>query len=220
MPGNELFQLTDVWLERPREDGTMQPVLRGLSLAIPGDGITCLIGPSGSGKSTILRLLNRLDDPTRGQIAFRGQELRSLDPMRVRRQVAMVLQTPVMLPGTVRDNLEAGLRIHGQSLSDPGAWLERVELSPDMLNKKARDLSGGEKQRVALARSLATQPEVLLLDEVTASLDAASGAAVEQLVLNLKLPAIWVSHNMEQVRRVAAHVFRLEAGRIQEEVRA
>lgn len=218
MAPSELFHLTDVWLERPREDGAMQPVLRGVTLAIPDGGITCLIGPSGSGKSTILRLLNRLEDPTRGQVSFRGQDVRSLDPIALRRRVAMVLQTPVMLPGTVRANLEAGLRIRGESLREPGAWLERVGLSPDMLNKNARDLSGGEKQRVALARTLATQPEALLLDEVTASLDAKSAAAVEDLVVGLKLPAVWVSHNTEQVRRVAAHVLRLEGGRVDQEV--
>jgi putative ABC transport system ATP-binding protein len=215
----DLFRLTDVWMERALENHT-QEVLRGITLAIPAEGISCLIGPSGSGKSTILRLLNRLEDPTRGQIAFRGQDLKSLDPLDLRRRAGQVLQIPVMLPGTVRDNLEAGARVRGQTLPDPGTWLEQVGLSPAMLTKDARDLSGGEKQRVALARTLATRPEVLLLDEVTASLDPDSAAGVEQLILGLNLPAVWVSHDMAQVGRVARHVYRLDAGILREEAAA
>jgi len=211
-----LFDVHDVWLDYRRENGQRQTVLQGATVTIHGGAITCLVGSSGSGKSSLLRLLNRLEEPGRGQIDFCGRALPDLDPLDLRRRVALVPQTPTMLPGTVLDNLEAGARLRGRRLEDPGAWLGRVGLTGDFVTKQARDLSGGEKQRVALIRTLATQPEVLLLDEVTSSLDPDSEALVEQLLVSLNLPVVWVSHDADQVRRVAAHVLRLENGQIRE----
>lgn len=106
-----LFTLNHVGLDRPGPDGAPLRVLSDLTGSIPAQGITCLVGPSGAGKSTLLRLLNRLDEPTRGSIQYRGQDLRSFAPTELRRRVALVLQTPVMLPGTVQQNLEAGLAL-------------------------------------------------------------------------------------------------------------
>lgn len=211
-----LFSLEDVFLERMGPGGQVQQVLRGASAEIPPTGITCLVGPSGAGKSTLLRLLNRLEDPDRGRVTFRGHDLRALNPLEHRRRMGMAFQSPVMLPGTVAANLEAGPRLRGAQLAEPGEWLERVGLSPGMLAKPAAELSGGEKQRVALARTLAAGPEALLLDEVTASLDEASARLVEQVVTRLGIPAVWISHDMAQVRRVASLVLRVEDGRVTE----
>lgn len=111
-----LFTLEAVTLQRIGPDGRLRAILDGLSLAIPDRGITCLMGSSGSGKSTILRLLNRLEEPTTGEIVFRGEPLRAMAPSALRRRVGLVLQSPVMLPGTVRENLEAGLRLRGGRL--------------------------------------------------------------------------------------------------------
>ncbi|HEY3365690.1 MAG TPA: ATP-binding cassette domain-containing protein [Symbiobacteriaceae bacterium] len=216
----ELFTLEDIWLERPGEKGATQVILGGITGGIAVARITCLVGASGSGKSTLLRLLNRLEDPTRGRIRLRGQELTAADPFELRRRVGLVLQTPVMLPGTVRENLSAGLRIRGQSLPDPERWLERVGLPVSMLDRDARELSGGEKQRIALARTLVPGPEVLLLDEVTSSLDAEAAAGIEQLIQQLGVPVIWVSHDLNQVRRLADRVYRLQAGQLTAEVSA
>lgn len=213
-----LFELHDVWKEQPAPGGKVREILRGVTAAIPGDGITCIVGASGTGKSTLLRLLNRLADPTRGQISFRGRPLTEYDPLELRRQAGMVVQLPVMLPGTVHDNLAAGLLIRGARLDEPEAWLRRVGLDPSLLERKAGDLSGGERQRVALARTLVTRPQALLLDEVTASLDAEAAAGVERLILELGLPAVWISHDPAQVRRVARHVLRLENGLLRQEV--
>ncbi|HYG60728.1 MAG TPA: ATP-binding cassette domain-containing protein [Symbiobacteriaceae bacterium] len=215
-----MFQLNDVWYEYTRENGQVQTILQGVTLELGAGGVTCVVGPSGSGKSSLLRLLNRLADPTRGAIAFREKPLVDWNPLELRRRVALVPQTPVMLPGTVQDNLEAGLRLRNQQLHDPAAWLDRMGLPAGLLTKNARDLSGGEKQRLALARTLVTKPEVLLLDEVTSSLDPASTALVEGLVAGLGLPVVWISHDMEQVRRVADLVLRLEAGQVREAVLA
>lgn len=110
---SSLFTLQDLRLERPGPEGQPVPVLADLTGTIPEAGITCLVGPSGAGKSTLLRLLNRLEEPTRGAITYRGRDLRTIPPTELRRRVALVLQTPVMLPGTVHENLEAGLALRG-----------------------------------------------------------------------------------------------------------
>lgn len=212
-----LFVLQEVWKEYPAEGGRVNTILRGASVCLPEGGITCLVGPSGSGKSTVLRLLNRLEDPGRGRILFRGQDLAVTDPAGLRRQVGLVFQSPVMLPGTVRHNLEAGVRLRGLGLPDPADRLEMVGLPGRLLDQDARELSGGEKQRVALARTLAVGPEVLLLDEITASLDNEAAAGVERLIRGLGLAVVWVSHDPAQVRRVADRVFRLEKGLLAEQ---
>ncbi|HLO04774.1 MAG TPA: ATP-binding cassette domain-containing protein [Symbiobacteriaceae bacterium] len=232
-----LFTLNHVGLDRTGPDGAPRPILADLTGAIPESGITCLVGPSGAGKSTLLRLLNRLEEPTRGSLQYRGQDLRSLPPTELRRRVALVLQSPVMLPGTVQENLEAGLALRAQAamrpgfslklaalkspqtiglLDDPGAHLERVGLPSSYLAKDAAALSGGERQRLALARTLATEPEVLLLDEVTASLDPESTRLIEAVVRGWGRPIIMISHSPEQVERMADRVLRLEAGRLRE----
>jgi putative ABC transport system ATP-binding protein len=234
-----LFTLNHVGLDRVGPDGETRTILADLTGAIPGEGITCLVGPSGAGKSTLLRLLNRLEEPTRGEIQYQGQSLRAYSPMALRRRVALVLQTPVMLPGTVQANLEAGLALRGEPaapalhpervkrrfwntlpttgfLVDPGAHLERVGLPASYLQKEATALSGGERQRLALARTLAIEPEVLLLDEVTASLDPESTRLIESVVRGWGRPVIMVSHSPEQVERLADRILRLEAGRLRE----
>lgn len=230
-----LFTLNHVGLDRPGADGSPKPILSDLTGAIPAQGITCLVGPSGAGKSTLLRLRNRLLEPTRGSIQYRGQDLRCLPPTELRRRVALVLQTPVMLPGSVQENLEAGLALWADRpgtspswlsrlkapptigyLADPGAQLERVGLDPSYLTKEATALSGGERQRLALARTLVTEPEVLLLDEVTASLDPESTRLIESVVRSWGRPVIMISHSPEQVERMADRVLRLEGGRLTE----
>lgn len=216
MSSPQLFALVDVWKDHPEPNGQRHTVLHGIQVSFAAQGISCLVGASGSGKSTLLRLLNRLEDPDRGHVLFKDRDVCTLDPQDLRRRIGLVVQTPVMLPGTVRNNLEAGLRVRGLRLDDPAAWLTRVGLAANLLDRPAKDLSGGEKQRVALARTLATGPEALLLDEVTGSLDPDAATAVESLITGLKLPAIWVSHDMTQVERVATRVYRLEAGALRE----
>lgn len=213
---SSLFTLDGVSLYRPDREGQVRPILQDVSLSIPDRTITCIIGPSGAGKSTLLRLLNRLEEPSHGSVAYRGQAVTAIAPTVLRRRVGLVLQTPVMLPGTVRQNLEAGLSLQGRSLPNPEEWLRRLGLSPGVLDRPAADLSGGEKQRVSLARTLVTESETLLLDEVTASLDPDSAAVVEGLVLQSGLPAVWVSHDPAQVRRVAGRILRVENGSVEE----
>lgn len=171
---------------------------------IPNAGVTALLGPSGAGKSTMLRCCNRLEVPTEGVVRFRGDDIAQVDVLRLRRRVAMVFQRPTPFPGTCRDNL----LVAQPALTDPEAraLLERVQLDPEFLDRPATELSGGEAQRLCLARSLAVEPEVVLMDEVTSSVDPAAKRAIEALARGLAdggIPIVWVTHDLAQARRLA-----------------
>jgi putative ABC transport system ATP-binding protein len=188
-------------------------VLGDVSLAIP-PGSTALVGPSGSGKSTLLRLLNRLADPDEGTVRFHGTDVRELDPLELRRRVGLVPQLPAPVPGTVADNVCFGPRLHGEDV-DPEPPLRLAGLDPSFAERDASRLSVGEQQRVMLARALALEPEVLLLDEPTASLDAAATRAVEDALRELHgLSFVLVTHDREQAERLAERTIKLEAGRV------
>jgi putative ABC transport system ATP-binding protein len=178
--------------------------LRHVSGTLADCGLVALVGRSGSGKSTLLRCCNGLEAPDEGTIRFRGVDLRDLDVLDLRRRVGMVFQRPTPFPGTVRDNL----RVAAPELDDAGAreLLGRVRLSGDFLERTATELSGGEAQRLCLARSLAVGPEVLLMDEATSSLDPESRRALEQLTRGLAdagTPVVWVTHDLGQARALA-----------------
>jgi putative ABC transport system ATP-binding protein len=204
-----LFAFEDVVVER---EGVR--ALNRLSAALPEGGVTAVFGSSGSGKSTLLRLCNRLEVPTTGRVLFRGADIAGLDPLRLRRRVGMCFQRPTPFPGTVADNL---------LVADPQATeaqmqevLARVALTGSWLDRDATALSGGEAQRMCLARTLIAQPEVLLLDEPTSSEDAAAATVIEHAVRELAdagMSTLWVSHDFGQVRRIADRVLRIEDGR-------
>ncbi len=180
-----------------------------------GGSITCLLGPSGSGKSTMLRLCNRLEVPTEGCIRFRGADLADEDPLQLRRRVGMVFQRPTVFPGTVRDNLLVASP--DASAEHCLAALERAHVQARLLDRDADALSGGEAQRVCLARTLITEPEVLLMDEPTSALDPASTKGLEDLGSALAadgMPIVWVTHDLDQADRIAAARIVLTGGRI------
>jgi putative ABC transport system ATP-binding protein len=191
------------------------PILRSIDLVIPANGVTVLAGPSGAGKSTLLRLLNRLDDPVAGEIRWRGRALTEWEPTELRRQVAMVFQRPPLFAGTVLDNLRvARADVDAESA---GHVLEHVGLDPELLGHVAESLSGGEAQRMCVARALLTEPAVLLADEPTAALDRASRSTVEDLgrmLADSGVAVIWVSHDTDQLRRLADHVIVLAEGAV------
>jgi len=191
------------------------PILKSIDITIPEVGITVLAGPSGAGKSTLLRLLNRLDDPLCGAISWKGRELSDWDPTELRRRVAMVFQRPPLFPGSVVENLQVAF----PDVPDERALhvLEHVGLSGDLLDQDAGTLSGGEAQRMCVARALLTEPEVLLADEPTAALDAAARRKVEDLgrmLADSGVAVVWVSHDTEQLRRLADYVVVLADGAI------
>ncbi len=189
-------------------------ILRGIDLQVPGSGITVVLGPSGSGKSTLTRLCNRLLDATGGTVSLRGTDVRDLDVLELRRAVGMVFQRPTLFDGTVRDNLEATGVTEATAQHDV---LVSVGLDASFLERGAATLSGGEAQRVCLARTLLMRPQVLVADEPTASLDEAAARTLEGLARGLAdggVPILWVTHDLAQVERIADRRVVLEDGRV------
>ena len=163
----------------------------------------------------MLRCCNRLEVPTGGRVLFRGDDVASLDPLRLRRQVGMVFQRPTPFPSTVRDNF----RVAQPAITDTAAIgvLEQVGLDAGFLDRVATELSGGEAQRVCLARTLVTGPEVVLMDEVTSSVDPVQRYGLEELARSLAssgVTIVWVTHDLTQMRRIADQVLVVAEGRI------
>jgi len=194
-------------------------IVSNISLDVRRAELLGVVGASGSGKSSFLRLLNRLDEPTSGAVFLEGQDYRQLPPRELRRRVCMVTQRPFLFPGNVASNLRFGPLQRGETLSDSAVseLLERVGL-PGFAARDVTNLSGGEQQRVSLARALANRPEVLLLDEPTSALDEEAKLGIEQLICNLvrqhSLTCVLVTHDRDQARRMCDRVAILEAGRL------
>lgn len=189
-------------------------LLHRVDLRVDCGAVTVLAGPSGAGKSTLLRIGNRLEVPSAGVVRFKGSDLTALDPQQVRRSVGMIFQRPIPFPGTVRSNLA----VADGSASDSAfvAVLLRVGLDASMLDRVADDLSGGEAQRMCIARTLLTKPEVILMDEPTSSLDPDNRIGIEDLARDLAhegIGVVWVSHDLSQVQRIADRVEVLIDGR-------
>lgn len=193
--------------------------LKGVSMEIPQNQITALIGPSGCGKSTYLKTLNRMNDlvegcKIEGKVTLEGEDIYGdMDVNLLRKRVGMVFQKPNPFPMSIYDNIAYGPRIHGvrskvaldeiveRSLRQAAIWDE----CKDRLKKSALSMSGGQQQRLCIARALAVEPEVLLMDEPTSALDPISTSKIEELVLELKkqYTIIIVTHNMQQALRIA-----------------
>ncbi len=216
-----LFALRHVAQER---DG--RAILRDVTLDLPRTAVTALIGPSGAGKTSLLRLLNRLDDPSTGEVWYDGRPITGYPIGALRRRVGFVFQTPTMFPGTTADNLQAavalGVTVGPTSTPspDPAGVLEAVGLSAEYATREAASLSGGERQRLSIARALMTRPEVLLLDEPTAALDPEVAehllATVERLSRERGVAVVMVTHRLSEARSVSAYTVMLEAGQVVE----
>ncbi|HML12155.1 MAG TPA: phosphate ABC transporter ATP-binding protein [Xanthobacteraceae bacterium] len=190
-----------------------------VSVAVPPGEVLAVVGPSGAGKSSFLRLLNRLDEPTSGSVLVDGADYRAIAPRDLRRRVGMVMQTAYLFPGSVADNIAFGPRQRGEELSpeEIGALLARVGL-PAYAARDVTGLSGGEAQRVSIARTLANAPEALLADEPTSALDEASARGIEELILGIirerAMTCVIVTHNKAQAERMAARAMLMESGRL------
>ena len=202
-------------LERVTASRAGRPVLNDLSLSID-DGATAVLGPSGAGKSTLLRLLNPLADPDSGCVRFHGADVRSLDPLELRRRACLVPQLPAPLPGSVADNVRYGPGLRGRD-ADVDRCLELAGLHSGYAGREAERLSVGEQQRVMLARALALEPEVLLLDEPTSALDPIGRREVRDLIRRLRADGVAVllnSHLLSEVELVCDRVAIVDRGRV------
>lgn len=193
--------------------------LKGIDMEIPKNRITALIGPSGCGKSTFLKTLNRMNDlielcRIEGKVTLDGVDIyKDIDVTVLRKRVGMVFQKPNPFPMSIYDNIAYGPRIHGikskvmldeiveNSLRSAAIWDE----CKDRLKKSALSMSGGQQQRLCIARALAVEPEVLLMDEPTSALDPISTSKIEDLAMELKekYTIVTVTHNMQQAVRIA-----------------
>jgi ABC-type methionine transport system ATPase subunit len=199
-------------------------ILNDVSLEIPEGKLTALIGRSGAGKSSLLRLLNRLDDPVSGTVRYREQPLIEIPVGEHRRRVGFVFQTPVMFPGTVRDNLTVAADI---AAVPPDEVERRVneslvlsEVDRDLLDRHSARLSVGQKQRVNIARALMTRPETLLLDEPAASLDPETAeklmSTIARLTTERGVTVVAATHRLSEARALSSVVVMLDAGSVVE----
>jgi putative ABC transport system ATP-binding protein len=194
-------------------------ILKNIDLDIKKGEIIGLVGPSGSGKSTLLRCINRLLEIDQGKIIFKNEDIKDINPINLRRNIVLLHQESIMLSGTVYDNVSYGPSLMG--IDDEKNILKCIEesgLSSDFRDKNASKLSGGEKKRVALARALALQPEILLLDEPTSGVDPKNVKTVERNIKdfskNRNLTVLWVTHYIEQATRVSNRIANLKEGAI------
>jgi putative ABC transport system ATP-binding protein len=196
-----------------------RPIVNDISFEVPHGELLAIVGKSGSGKSSLLRLLNRLDEPSSGTVFLDGVDYRTLSPRHLRRRVGMVMQRPFLFPGTVAENLRFGPKQAEETLDD-GAMedlLAQVELA-GFATRTIDKLSGGEAQRVSIARTLANGPAVLLMDEPTSALDEALALQVENLIAGIvrerHLTCLFVTHNRAQARRIADRVILIDRGTV------
>lgn len=193
--------------------------LKNINIKIPQNEITAFIGPSGCGKSTLLKALNRMNDLVEGcridgQVLLDGEDIYGrMDVNLLRKRVGMVFQKPNPFPMSIYDNIAYGPRTHGirsksklddiveKSLRDAAIWEE----TKNRLKSNALGMSGGQQQRLCIARALAVQPEVLLMDEPTSALDPISTSKIEELAMELKkeYTIVMVTHNMQQAARIS-----------------
>ncbi|TFG29862.1 ATP-binding cassette domain-containing protein [Candidatus Thorarchaeota archaeon] len=194
-------------------------LFKDFNLTVKNNEVVGLTGKSGSGKSTLLRIAVDLMTPLTGEIFALGLQVSEWDPRELRRNVILVPQESQMFPSSVRDNLSWGLTIRNETVNDEALSeiLEEVKLTSINLDDDASNLSGGEKQRIAIARALLMKPKALLLDEPTASLDNVSALAVEEVLDELieshQIGILMVTHNIDQAKRFASRVVDIHGGK-------
>lgn len=192
-----------------QENNAEKPLFQQVNASISAGQRICCTGASGQGKTSLLRIIARLDVPNSGQLYWNNSEATNCDVMQWRQAIHYVAQHAVMLPGTVKDNLELPSILHDRDFQQRKAqqWMNQCGLQHIDWQSAAASLSGGEKQRLALIRGLLLEPKILLLDEVTSSLDADNCELVEALLLQwineTNGAYVWISHDSSQVSRVS-----------------
>lgn len=179
-------------------------ILRNITGSFPAGKITTLVGPSGAGKTTLLKMCNGLLSPAAGEIYINGISIDQYEPVELRQLVGIALQSAPMVAGSVYDNLDLPLALQNKKLDEAEAFslLEDVGLEKEFLQRSVKDLSGGQRQKVSIARTLVNKPQILLLDEITSSLDRTSLKEIEELIVKINrkygTAIIWITHNLQQ----------------------
>ncbi len=212
-----MLTLDAVWKSPPDQRGS--PILQNCSYTFEAGRIYAILGTSGAGKTTLLRMLNNLVDVDRGRILLNGRDINTLHPTRVRQRISMQFQTPAFTGTTVEDNLAFARQYSQRDQVDFPELLQRVHLDPATLHRPVTSLSVGQQQRVCLARTLVTQPDVLLLDEPTAALDEETAERIMALVREVstaeELLTIFVTHSKAQARQLGDLMLELRGGKLQ-----
>lgn len=208
-----MISVKDIYLTRNN-----QKILKDLSIDFMEGEFVNIMGPSGSGKSTFLKLLNSLESFDEGRIRYKGQDILEINPIDLRRSIGYVFQSPYLFGEIVRENIEYPLILGKQEIDQAyiNEMLNRLDLDKGILDKKCKDLSGGEQQRISLLRSLMLKPKVLLLDEITSSLDPINTKLVEEFIKdiykNYNLTIILVTHSVEQAKRMGSRTVFIKDG--------
>lgn len=200
-----------------RHDG--KDILQNIRVGFSAGDYVSIVGPSGSGKSTFLKLCCHLISPSEGCVRLNGKDILLGNPVELRRKVSYCFQTPTLFGNTVQDNIAFPYGIRGQQIDSErvGKLFDRFHMKDSYLKQDIQTLSGGEKQRIALIRTLLFRPEILLLDEVTSALDADNTAIVENAILELNregITILWVTHSDAQSRKYANKRLTIENGQL------
>ncbi|MDN7243122.1 phosphate ABC transporter ATP-binding protein [Planococcus sp. N028] len=195
-------------------------ILKNITGSFPEGKITTLVGPSGAGKTTLLKLCNGLLSPNLGELYIKGKPIEDYEPTELRRLVGIALQSAPMISGTVYENLALPKKLQGKTLAEEEAkqLLHDVGLDDGLLNRKVHDLSGGQQQKVSIARTLVNQPGILLLDEITSSLDQTSLKEIEELIAKINhkygTTIIWITHNLQQALEIGDFTWVMMEGEV------
>ncbi len=207
---------------RLRSTRIARPILQDLSVTLGAGEIVGIVGPTGAGKSSLLKLLNRLVDPSQGQLRWQGQVYQQLPVLALRRQIMLVPPEPQLLDRTVAAAIVHGLQLQGQSeaqlASAIARWQQRLQIPPEWLDQSTSALSLGQRQWVTIARGMACEPTVLLLDEPTAHLDQAYAARLQHVLRKVMQTAtqltVIVSHDWPWLATICDRVLHLQDGRL------
>jgi putative ABC transport system ATP-binding protein len=229
-----LYRFIGVYKKRPNQHGTIGDtndfLPKSVSFTVNSGEPFLILGPSGSGKTTLLRLFNRLSDPDEGYIEFNGVGITEYNILDLRKRVGFIHQVPVMFPGSVEDNLRYAVTLGSPKSSPPDDFedtcrtlLRHLNLNDNIFFRNAQELSVGEQQRLALARALVKEPEVLLLDEPSSSLDPTAAArfleVLKDLITDRRLSVIMVTHSVTQAREIGGSGILLINGQVADDNR-
>lgn len=194
-------------------------ILKDITLSIEQSDFISITGPSGSGKSTFLKLCSHLISPTDGTVIYKGKNFTEYNPVELRKSIMYCFQTPYLFGDTVMENITFPFSIRNVKFDQKKAddLFALFQMESGFMNQEVKNLSGGEKQRIALIRCLLFKPEILLLDEITSALDEHNASIVENVIKSLNqegITILWITHNPGQSRKYANKVMSIESGRI------